>query len=101
MQATGPAKTEDQELFESQIKRDYLSMDFTLYTTCQEILEALKEERLKAKYSAEYHTKVLAKIFTEMPCVEEHEIKMKIEVIIYLVGTIFQTAKATNFLARD
>ena len=43
-------------------------MDFTLYTTCQEILEALKEERLKAKYSAEYHTQVLSKIFNEMPC---------------------------------
>ena len=101
VQATGPAKAEDQELFESQIKRDYLSMDFTLYTTCQEILEALKEERLKAKYSAEFHTQVLSKIFTEMPCQEVHEIKMKVEVIIYLVGTIFQTAKSTNFLDRD
>ena len=45
------------------IKCDYLSMDFKLYVTCQEILEALKKERLQSKYSPEYHTQVLTKIY--------------------------------------
>lgn len=34
-----------------------------------------------------------------MPSDEPHQIKMKVEVIILLVGTLFQTAK-TTFLAR-
>lgn len=49
----------EKEDFMTEIKRDYLSMDFTIYPTCQEVLVALKEERMKAKYSAEYHTLVL------------------------------------------
>ena len=40
-------------------------------------------------------------MFEEMPCVEPHEIKMKIEVIILTIGTLFQTTRNTNFLARD
>lgn len=40
----------------TQIKRDYLSMDFGDFKNVSEILAALKEERLKTKYSAEYHT---------------------------------------------
>jgi len=83
------------------IKRDYLNMDFTVYTTCQEILQALKDERMKAKYSAEYHVEVLQKIFTEMPCVESYEIQMKVSVINLMVGTIFQTAKSSSYLKRD
>ena len=43
-------------------------MDFTVYTTCQEVLEALREERVKSKYSADYHMQVLEKILAEMPC---------------------------------
>lgn len=82
------------------IKRDYLAIDFTLFPNVIEIVEALKEERLKAKYSAIYHTEVLQKILDTMPCIQPHEIKMKIEVIIYLVGTLFQSAKST-FLSRD
>jgi len=30
-------------------------MDFTLFPNVSEIVEALKEERLKTKYSAVYH----------------------------------------------
>ena len=79
----------EKEDFLTEIKRDYLNMDFSIYPTCQEILAELKAERMKVKYSAEYHTLVLQKIFDEMPCVESHEIKMKIEVITYLVSTLF------------
>lgn len=85
----------------TQIKRDFLSMDFTVFSTVSEILQVLKEERLKSKYSADFHCQVLRKIYEEMPCVEEHEVKARIEVIIYLVGTIFQSVKGTSFLSRD
>ena len=91
----------EKEDFMTEIKRDYLSMDFTIYPTCQEVLVALKEERMKAKYSAEYHTLVLQKILDEMPCVESHEITMKVETIILLVSTFFQTARGSGFLTRD
>jgi hypothetical protein len=36
-----------------------------------------------------------------MPCVEPNEIKMKIEVIILMIGTLFQTTRSTTFLSRD
>ena len=58
----------EKEEFRTEIKHDYLSMDFTVYTTCQEVLEALREERVKSKYSADYHMQVLEKILAEMPC---------------------------------
>jgi len=82
---------EEKEYEESmtQIKRDYLSIDFKLFPNVQEIVEALKEERLKAKYSSGYHVEVLQKILLEMPCVETHEVQMKVQVIIILVGTLF------------
>lgn len=35
-----------------------------------------------------------------MPSVEPHQIVLKVEVIILLVGTLFQTAK-TSFLPRS
>ena len=95
-------KDKDQDIEDAmtKIKRDYLSIDFTQYPNVSEIVDALKEERMKTKYSAVYHAQVLQKIFDEMPCVQEHEIKMKIEVIIYLVNTLFQTAR-TSFLPRE
>lgn len=64
-------------------------------------MEALKAERVKTKYSADYHVQVLTKILETMPSVEPHEIKMKVDVVILLVGTIFQTAKSTTFLSRE
>lgn len=93
-------KEVDEEVNLTQIKLDYLSMDFKLFPNVSEVVEALKEERLKTKYSAVYHAQVFQKIFDEMPCTQQHEIKMKIEVIIFLVGTLFQTAK-TTFLSRE
>lgn len=60
------------------IKRDYLSIDFKLYPNVQEIVEELKKERMKAKFNSGYHVEVLQKILLEMPCVESHEIQMKV-----------------------
>jgi len=99
-----PKEQQEKEVKEealTQIKRDYLSVDYHLFVNCQETLQALKEERLKTKYSAEYHALVLGKIFAEMPCQAPNEIRMKIEIIIYLVGTLFQTTRTTNFLSRE
>ena len=73
----------------TQIKRDYLNDDFSLFPTVKEVIELLKEERMKAKFSADYHARVLDKIFNEMPCKEAHEIKTKIEVISMQVNMIF------------
>jgi len=41
------------------IKRDYLNDDFTLFPVCKEVIDLLKEERMKSKYSADYHAQVL------------------------------------------
>ena len=73
----------------TQIKRDYLNDDFSLFPTVKEVIDLLKEERMKAKFSADYHARVLDKIFNEMPCKEAHEIKTKIEVISMQVNMIF------------
>ena len=77
----------------TQIKRDYLLEDFTVIPTVKEVLALLKEERLKSKFSAEYHAEVLQKITEQMPCTKPEEIKMKIEVIIQQVATLFQTTR--------
>ena len=66
-----------------------MTIDFKVFANVMEIQEALKEERLKTKYSAEYHAEVLAKMYSEMPCEEVHEIRAKIDITILLVGTIF------------
>lgn len=39
----------------TQIKRDYLNDDFTLFPICKEVIDLLKEERMKSKFSADYH----------------------------------------------
>ena len=64
----GEAGDDNKEMQSTQIKRDYLSIDFTLFPNVSEIVEALKQERLKSKYSAIYHAQVFQKIFDEMPC---------------------------------
>jgi len=84
----------------TQIKRDYLNDDFTLFPICKEVIDLLKEERMKSKFSADYHAQVLDKIFLTMPSVEPHEIKTKIEVISMQVNMLFQTARS-SFLKRD
>lgn len=55
----------------------------------KEVIDLLRIERSKAKYSADYHSQVLDKIFEQMPCVEPHEIKTKIEVISQQVNMLF------------
>jgi len=62
----------------TEIKRDYLSIDFKLFPNVCEIVDELKKERLKAKFSADYHIEVLQKILLEMPCTETHEVQMKV-----------------------
>ena len=64
-------------------------------------MDALKAERVKTKYSPDYHVKTLTLIKNQMPCTEPHQISMKVEVVILLVGTLFQTAKSSTFLSRD
>lgn len=65
----GPGEVDDnKEMQSTQIKRDYLSIDFTLFPNVSEIVEALKQERMKPKYSAIYHAQVFQKIFDVMPC---------------------------------
>ena len=76
-------------------------MDFTQFNNATDIFTALKEERLKTKYSAEYHAQVLQKIFDEMPVTKPNQVKLKIEVIILLVGTLFQTAKSSFLPHKD
>ena len=92
---------EEREDVMTQIKRDYLNDDFTLFPVCKEVIDLLKEERTKSKFSPEYHAQVLDKIFNQMPCKETHEIRTKIEVISQQVNMLFQTARQSSFLARD
>jgi len=51
-----------------------LTIDFTLFPNVVEIMDALKAERVKTKYSPDYHVKTLTLIKNQMPCTEPHQI---------------------------
>ena len=66
----------------------------------KERLEFLKKDRIKGKYSPEYHVKVLNLMVEKMPDKEE-DVTLKVEVLILMIGTLFQTAKQGFVLGRD
>lgn len=48
----------------------------------------MKKDRIKGKYSPEYHVKVLNLMVDKMPEKEE-DVALKVEVLILMIGTLF------------
>lgn len=91
----------EEELLDTQVNvRDDLEVDYTIILNVNEKLTILKEERIKRKFSATFHVAVLTRMAEQMPFVEYEDLKLKIEVLVLLVGTLFQTVK-TSYLTRD
>ena len=91
----------EEELLDTQVHvRNDLEVDYSQIVNVKEKLQILKEERIKSKFSATFHVAVLTKMSNEMPFVEYKDLKLKVEVLILLVGTLFQTVK-TSYLTRD
>ena len=81
--------------------QQWLQDDYTITVNVKENLDSLKQQRLKGKFDSQYHAKVLQKMIDEMPAKSQDEVKLKINVIIYLVSTLFQTAKSGSVLSRE
>jgi hypothetical protein len=73
--------------------RNDLAVDYNVVFNVRERLEFLKKERIKGKFSPDYHVQVMNLMVENMPDKEEIDITLKVEVLILLVGTLFQTAK--------
>ena len=69
--------------------RNDLAVDYTNSFNVKERLEFLKKERIKGKYSADYHVRVMNLIIEKMPDKEESDITLKVEVLLLLIGTLF------------
>jgi hypothetical protein len=63
-------------------------VDYTVSFNVKERLEYLKKDRIKGKYSPEYHVKVLNLMVDKMPDKEE-DVALKVEVLILMIGTLF------------
>lgn len=95
---TGPgvaeAEAETGADFVTQVHaRNDLTVDYSIVFNVRERLDFLKKERIKGKFSADYHVQVMNLMVNHMPDKEELDITLKVEVLILLVGTLFQTAK--------
>lgn len=93
---------EEGEDYTTQINaRTDLLLDYTVILNVRERLVILRQERIKGKFNANFHVQVLTKMATEMKVTDLSESRLKIEVIILLIGTLFQTAKLAGCLNRD
>jgi hypothetical protein len=72
--------------------RNDIDVDYTVSFNVKERLDYLKKDRIKGKYSPEYHVKVLNLMVDKMPDKDE-DVSLKVEVLILMIGTLFQTAK--------
>lgn len=68
--------------------RNDIDVDYTDAYNVKERLEFLKKDRIKGKYSADYHVRVLNLMFEKMPDREE-DTTLKVEVLLLMIGTLF------------
>ena len=69
--------------------RNDIDVDYTNSFNVKERLEFLKKDRIKGKYSPEYHVKVLNLMIEKMPDREENDVTLKVEVLLLMIGTLF------------
>ena len=82
--------------------RNDLQVDYSISQNVRERLEILNQERIKGKFSASFHVQVLTLMADQMKQASDSDILLKINVVIYLIGTLFQTTnKSAGFLPRD
>jgi hypothetical protein len=79
--------------------RNDLDVDYTNAFNVKERLEYLKKDRIKGKYSPEYHVRVMSLMIEKMPDRDE-DVTLKVEVLLLMIGTLFQTAKQGSVLGR-
>lgn len=79
--------------------RNDLDVDYTNSFNVKERLELLKKDRMKGKYSPDYHAKVMQCMVDQMPSKDE-DVTLKVEVLLLMIGTLFQTAKQGAVLDR-
>ena len=82
-------QVETQGEFVTQLRaRNDIDVDYTDPANVKERLEYLKKDRIKGKYSADYHVRVLNLMHEKLPDREENT-TMKVEVLLLLIGTLF------------
>lgn len=83
--------------------RNDLLIDYSVLGNVKERLEVLTQERFKGKFSMQFHIQVLTKIADQFKCNENDlfEIKIMVNVLNLLVGTLIQSAKTSGVLSRD
>lgn len=69
--------------------RNDIDIDYTNSFNVKERLEFLKKDRIKGKYSPEYHVKVLSLMTEKMPDKEDADVTLKVEVLLLMIGTLF------------
>lgn len=92
----GAAVVSDEEEYITEVKtRNDLFIDYTIVANVKERVEVLRQERFKGKYALMFHVQVLTKVANEFVFKENNlfEIQLKVQVLIFLVGTLLQTAK--------
>lgn len=82
--------------------RDDLSIDYSVVQNVKTYLEILKQERFKGKFSPVFHVQVLSRMADQMSDnLDLNETRVKVTVMVLLVGTLLQTAKTGTVLSRE
>ena len=96
------ADSSSEEEFVTVVKtRDELTTDYSLPLKVKESLEVLTQERFKGKFSSSFHVQVLSRM-ADMMLESDNlsEIKLKVNVLVYLIGTFIQSVKTVGVLNR-
>lgn len=93
----------DDELDQPNFKiRRELELDYKEVKNVKETLEVLKSERLKGKFDTYYHVKVLNCMVDQFKPDNLDEKRLKVNVTLYLIGTLFMTIKTDlGYFDRD
>jgi len=95
---------DDGEDFITQLNlKNWLELDYQDVNEVKEISGLLKEERIKGmKFSFTYHVQVLSKMVDQFKPANLDEIRLKINILLYLIGTLFMTVRTElGFFNRD
>jgi len=82
--------------------RDDLQVDYSVLANVKERIEVLIKERFKGKYDMLFHADVLRKISDQFEFNEKvlFELRLKVQVLVLYMGTMFAKAKTDKYMAR-
>jgi hypothetical protein len=82
--------------------RNDLTLDYSNPQIVKDNLEVLTQEKFKGKYSAPFHVQVLTRMADMMPESDELSVlRLKVNVLVYLIATYSQTVKTCGVLGRE